>query len=359
MALTADVLIVGGGIAGLSLASALSSEYPDLEVILVEAEQTLAYHTSSRSARQLIPSYGPPQVRQLTERTLDLIREFEQELPEPILVPRSFMLVGAEADVTARASGAMQRISISEAESLCPQIAAAGFEAAGLDTTAFGSNTEALLQYHHTRAEAGGCRILTGAPVHSVQRLRSGWEAGAGAHGVHAAVVVNAAGAWADELAVLSGVATQGLRPYRRSAAVVNAANPPTPDAPMVAAADDTFYFRRDDAGVLVSPSESIPSVPEDAQPRSEDIAELINRLNRLTTLGIGDVVRSWTGLRTQAAHGLPVVGFDPEASGFFWLAGQGGYGFQTSSGIAELASRLIAGGETDQRITGALAPQK
>lgn len=363
MALTADVLIIGGGIAGLSLASALASEEDrDLNVVLVEAEHTLAYHTSSRSARQLIPSYGPPEVQELTNRTLQMIRDFEQELPEPILVPRGFLLVGSEDDVVARSSGAMERISMDEAVRLCPQIAPAGFQSAGIDTTAVGCNTDALLEYHRTVAEAGGTTILTGARVHSVQRLRTGWEVGADAQAVHAAVVVNAAGAWADELAVLSGVATQGLRPYRRTAVVVNADNPPSPEAPMVAAADDTFYFRRDDDGVLISPAESEPSLPEDAQPRPEDVAALVARLNAATTLGIDSVRRAWTGLRTQAAHGLPLVGFDPEAEGFFWLAGQGGYGFQTSSGIAELAAHLITGERAatarEAKLLAALAPE-
>lgn len=362
---TADVVIVGGGIAGLSLASALTSDgRAKLRVTLVEAEHSLAYHTSSRSARQLIPSYGPEVIQQLTERTLHLIRELEGSLPTPVLTPRSFMLVGSEQDVAARASGAMERVSWEEAVRLCPPIAPAadgqGYDAAGLDTTAVGCNTDVLLDYHRSAAEAGGANILTGARVHSVQRLRTAWEVGAGSQAVHAAVVVNAAGAWADELAVLSGVATQGMRPYRRTAAVVAADNIPAPDSPMVAAADDTFYFRRDDDGLLISPAETVPSVPEDAQPRPEDLEALISRLDSMTTLGIGNVMRAWTGLRTQAADGLPVVGFDPEAEGFFWLAGQGGYGFQTSSGIAELAAGLItgtgAGSGAGQAIASALS---
>lgn len=368
MADTTDIVIVGGGIAGLSLASALAGgDRATLRVTLVEGEQTLAYHTSSRSARQLIPSYGPPEVRRLTERTLDLLREFDRDPAHPIVFPRSFLLIGSEHDVGSRASGAMERISWEEAVRLCPQIApshssTAGFDAAGLDTTAFGCNTDALLEYHRSTAEAAGVTILTGAQVHSVQRLRTAWEVGAGAHALHAAVVVNAAGAWADELAVLSGVNTQGMRPYRRTAAIVDAGSVPGPEAPMVAAADESFYFRRDGDALLISPSEAEPSVPEDAQPRQADIAALVSRLNAMTTLGITGVRRAWTGLRTQVADGLPVVGFDSEADGFFWLAGQGGYGFQTSSAIAELATGLITGTGPGRAcgadIAAALAPR-
>jgi len=116
----------------------------------------------------------------------------------------------------------------------------------------------------------------------------------------------------------------------------------------MVAAADSTFYFRREGDDVLISPSESVPSGPEDARPRPGDVERLVARLNEVTTLGITDVRRAWTGLRTHAADGVPVAGFDAEAPGFYWLAGQGGYGFQASSAMAELAAgQILAGRES------------
>jgi glycine/D-amino acid oxidase-like deaminating enzyme len=113
-----------------------------------------------------------------------------------------------------------------------------------------------------------------------------------------------------------------------------------------VAAADDSFYFRPKNGQVLISPAEHVPSGPEDARPYPGDIERLVARLNAITTLGIRNVHTAWTGLRTEAADGVPVAGFDAEATGFFWLAGQGGYGFQTSSAIAELAARLILAGQ-------------
>ncbi|BCW51420.1 hypothetical protein StoSoilB13_37620 (plasmid) [Arthrobacter sp. StoSoilB13] len=167
---------------------------------------------------------------------------------------------------------------------------------------------------------------------------------GAGTEGFQSAVVVNAAGAWADELAVISGVEKLGLQPYRRTAAIVNVEQSLTRQTPMVAAADHSFYFRAEGDQVLISPSETVPSGAEDAKPYAGDVDKLISRLNSVTSLGIRSVDRAWTGLRTEAADGIPVVGFDAEAKGFFWLAGQGGYGFQTSSAIAELAADLILG---------------
>ena len=338
-----DVVIVGGGIAGLSLASTLAGH---CSVALIEAEQTLAYHTSARSARQLIPSYGPPVVQELTVRTLDLIAAQDAERPEPVLTPRSFMLIGDDATVQAEASGHMHRITHAEALELCPALVPDSFSAAGLDTGSFACNAPVLLEDHRRLAVAGGVDIITGARVHSAQRLGTGWELGAGQEGFQSAVVVNAAGAWADELAVLSGVEKLGLQPYRRTAAIVDVENPLPEASPMVAAADDSFYFRPDNGQVLISPAEHVPSGPEDARPYPGDVERVIARLNEITTLGIRSVRTAWTGLRTEAADGVPVVGFDAEATGFFWLAGQGGYGFQTSSGVAELAAGLILAGQ-------------
>jgi D-arginine dehydrogenase len=348
-------VIVGGGIAGLSLASALAGK---CSVALVEAEQTLAYHTSARSARQLIPSYGPPAVQELTLRTLELIAAGDATRPEPVLSPRSFLLIGDEATVREQASGHMRPISHAEALELCPALVPDSFSAAGLDTGSFACNAPLLLEDHRRHAEGNGVDIITGARVHSAQRLGSGWQLGAGQEGFQAAVVVNAAGAWADELAVLSGVEKVQLQPYRRTAAIVDVEHPLPESSPMVAAADDSFYFRRDGEQVLISPSEHEPSGPEDARPHPGDIERLVARLNIITTLGIRGVRQAWTGLRTEAADGVPVVGFDAEAPGFFWLAGQGGYGFQTSSGIAELAAGLILAGQgTSSAAGGNTAP--
>ncbi|MGX1161751.1 glycine/D-amino acid oxidase-like deaminating enzyme [Arthrobacter sp. SLBN-100] len=343
MAAHYDVLIAGGGIAGLSLASALAGH---CTVALVEAEQELAYHTSSRSARNLIPSYGPPVVQELTVRTLELMAARDAELPEPVLTPRSFMLIGTEEAVRAEASGHMRTITHAEALELCPALVPESFSAAGLDTGSFGCNAPLLLADHRQRALASGVDIITGARVHSAQRLGSGWQVGAGMEAFEAGVLVNAAGAWADELAVISGVEKLGLQPYRRTAAIAAVERPLPEHSPMVAAADNTFYFRREGDDVLISPSETVPSGPEDAKPRPGDVERLVAKLNQVTTLGITEVRRAWTGLRTEAADGVPVAGFDAEAPGFYWLAGQGGYGFQTSSAMAELAAAHILAGQ-------------
>ena len=339
-----DVLIVGGGIAGLSLASELAGK---CRVALVEAEQSLAYHTSSRSAQQLIPSYGPAPVQELTRRTLARIRDAADDAGRRLAWPSRFMLVGTSADVVAEAHAGMAHLTPEEARAVAPVLRADAFEAAALDTDSVRTDATALLADHESKARAAGVAIHVGSAVHTAQRVGAGWLVGAGAEGFRATNVVNAAGAWADDLAILFGVERLGLQPFRRTAALVSLAEPLDSDMPMIAAADDTWYFRPDQAGALVSPSETEPSRAEDAVPRPGDVERTIELIRRVADLPVTGIVRAWTGLRTSPADGLPVLGFDPEAPGFFWLAGQGGYGFQTSSAMAEdAAGQLLAGPE-------------
>ncbi|GAB3274345.1 FAD-dependent oxidoreductase [Sinomonas notoginsengisoli] len=337
-----DVLIVGGGIAGLSLASALAGK---CRVALVESEPSLAYHTSGRSAEQLIPSYGPQPIQELTRRTLGTLRDAADEDGRRLVWPSRFMLVGAWADVGQASHEGMQPLSRNQARELVPALRADGFEAAALDIGSVRVDAPALLAFHEERARAAGVHISVGSPVHTAQRVGEGWLVGAGAEGFHAVNVVNAAGAWADDVAILFGVERLGLQPYRRTAALVSLAEPLDPDTPMVAAADNTWYFRPDEAGALVSPSEAEPSRAEDAVPRPGDVERTLELIRAVADLKVTGVVRAWTGLRTSPKDGLPVMGFDPEGPGFFWLAGQGGYGFQTSSALAEdAAAQLLAG---------------
>ncbi|MCC9178933.1 NAD(P)/FAD-dependent oxidoreductase [Arthrobacter sp. zg-Y750] len=357
--LTSDILVIGGGIAGLSLAAELAAGH-GAAVVLAEAEPTLGYHTSSRSARQLIPSYGPQVVQDLTLRTLALIRAAEAGLPQPILTPRSFLLVGDEEAVRDRASSHMHPVMPAEALALAPELKPGSFTAAGLDTTSVACNTDALLEYHRARLLAAGGQVVTGRRVDAARRAADGaWMVSAEETRFTAPVVVNSAGAWADGVAGLFGARPQGLTPYRRTAAVVDVERPLEPGAPMVADAADRFYYRPEGTRVLISPSESEPSVPEDARHRPEDVQALIDLVNSVTTMGISAVFRAWTGLRTEAADGVPVVGWDAAVPGLFWLAGQGGYGFQTSSAIAELAAGIISAAAGENSASRALSPAR
>ncbi|MCZ2402890.1 FAD-binding oxidoreductase [Paenarthrobacter sp. Z7-10] len=351
----AEVLIVGGGIAGLSLAWQLA---PRAKVVLVEAENALAYHTSSRSARQMQPSYGPAPIRELTTRSIAAVRNISADLGRSILLPRPLIFIGSTEDIAARTAEDefLVRIGATEALRLSPDLRPGSFADSCLDASALEVDVPALLEYYRAQATAAGAVIVLGAPVHTAARTGSGWTVGAGDHAYSAPVVVNAAGAWADVLAVDFGVRSQGMRPHRRTAAIVRTNRAADPAGPMIAAADDTWYYRPDGSFLLISPCESEPSIPEDARPIEADVRRLMARIDAVSSLGILAVERSWTGLRTSVADGLPVVGFDPEAPGFFWLAGQGGYGIQTSAGLAALAAELILSGH-DSAGVGAGGP--
>lgn len=353
-----DVLIVGGGVAGLSLAAAMASR---CSVVLVEAEPSLAYHTSSRSARQMQPSYGPAPVKELTRRSIAMVRSLAESAGLQILRPRPLIFIGSEAQVAAQlaVNSYLEQIPAEEALGLSPDLRAEAFEAACFDGSALEVEVNALLRHYENRAVDAGAGIVRGSPVHTAQRTRNGWTVGAGQQAFTAGTVVNAAGAWADPLAVLFGVENQGLQPYRRTAAIVSTERRVNPDGPMIGAADDSFYYRPDGSHLLISPCESVPSIAEDAQPVPADVERLVQRLNTVTSLGITTVERAWTGLRTVPADGLPVVGFDQEAPGFFWLAGQGGYGIQTSAAMAELAAGLVFGElDATDEVAAALAPR-
>lgn len=355
--LECDVLIVGGGIAGLSLASELAAE---TSVVLLEAEATLAFHTSGRSAQQLIPSYGPPVVRALTNRTIDALTALSSRAV-PLVWPSRFMLVGDAADVRTHRTDTMREIGPAHAVGLAPVLRAGSFEAAGLDETSLRTDAAALIEHHRSLAVARGARILTGERVRTAQRDDSDWLVSSSGGTVRARRVVNAAGAWADRVAEMFGARPIGLVALRRTAAYVDVPCPLDPATPMVASADHTWYFRPHGDRVLVSAAEAVPAEAGDAQPVAADVAALVDRLNSITALGITGVACAWTGLRTESADGVPVLGFDPRVEGFLWLAGQGGYGFQTSTGMAELAAAQLVGREAPfpDWVVAGLAPRR
>ena len=378
-AMEADVLIIGGGIAGLSLAWQLA---PAVSVVVVEAEPTLAFHTSSRSARQMQPSYGPKPIAELTRRSISMVEKISAALAAPIVMPRPLLTLGTLDEVAAlvAANSNLVRLDHGETMKLSPDLYPEMFEAAALDSTAMEVDVPALLQYYRSQAVAAGAVVLTAAPVVSATPrqptperptpLEAGFQVMAGEYKIMAATVVNAAGAWADSVAGIFGVRVRGLVPYRRSVAIVSTAAAVDPAGPMVEPADGSFYYRPDGEHLLISPCESVPAPAGNAHVVDADITELIHRIDAVTTLGVTGVERSWTGLRTEPNDGLPVVGFDAQVPNFFWLAGQGGYGIQTSAALAALAAEMMVGktavglrantlNEADAELAAALSPQR
>ena len=213
------------------------------------------------------------------------------------------------------------------------------------------SDAPRLIDWHADRARSAGAQLRTGARVTAIEQSSTGEgfevtvQTEDGIERLHARGVINAAGAWADHVASLAGAAPLGLTPLRRTAAVVTLGDPLAPEHPMVDRADEAYYYRREGSDLLISPSEAVPSPAEDAQPIMAEVEAVIELIRQDTTLQIGPVQRAWTGLRTESPDGVPAVGTDPQVPGLFWLAGQSGYGFQTCSALARLATDLLVDG--------------
>lgn len=344
-----EVLIIGGGIAGLSLASELAQRRGTGDgVVLVESEATLAHHTSGRSAQQLILGYGPPPVQELTRLTVAHLLEPTPAPPRPVAWPARTVVIGTAEQLRAEATPISTPLTRAQVLELCPTLSPmpqSVLEGGLLEEASVRTDAPALLEWHRSRAVADGVRILTSAPVTGAHHNGHEWTVNAGEHQLQARQVVNAAGSWADRVAELFGAAPLGLRPLRRTAALVRLEQPLDPAHPMVVTAEDGWYFRPDPEGALLSPSEAVEAEPGDAQPHPGDVERLVAEVDSLTSLGITEVIRSWTGLRTEAADGVPVCGFDAKVPGLLWLAGQTGYGFQTSWGMARAASDLLVDG--------------
>ncbi|HMT82010.1 MAG TPA: FAD-binding oxidoreductase [Ottowia sp.] len=353
---TADdaMLIIGAGIAGASLAWRLARA--GRPVVLIEREPQPGMHSTGRSAAMFMESYGPPGVRALTRASRDFYLHPPAGFAEaPLLSPRHALFVATAGQQAAlarmqadlAASGTTMVLLNSEllaqaAPALKPDL----FQNALLDEQGYDMDVHALLQGFLRGARQAGARLLTGVwplrAAHDGQRWRVALSDG---NELVAHTVVNAAGAWADELAALFGAAPIGLQPRRRSAFTFRA--PEGVDIggwPMVADVDEAWYFKPDAGQLLGSPANADPVPPHDVQPEEFDIALGIHLIQEATSLRIERPTATWAGLRSFVADGDLVIGFDDACPGFFWLAAQGGYGIQSAAGASLLAASLIAG---------------
>lgn len=331
------MIIIGGGIAGISLARELSKR--GQHVTLLEAEEALAHHTSGRSAQQLVLGYGPAAVRELTDLTVSMLESQQQVLETPVVWPSSFMMVGTDDEVDTHAYPGQIRQDDHMLHTLVPELRPTRLSAGALDNRSLRIRATAMIDWLVTEAEL--VDIHLGEQVVDAKFHDGAWTVTTQQCTYTADTVINAAGAWADEVAEVFGVAPLGLTPLRRSAAILEIDTPISPDRCMVMKIGGYYYRYEDEYAILASPQEAVPSPPEDAQPNDTDISAMIEEIHTDTTLRIKRVRSSWTGLRTQASDGVPVVGYDDQP-GFFWLAGQSGYGFQTALGFAKLAAELL-----------------
>jgi D-arginine dehydrogenase len=350
---TAEVLIVGGGIAGLSAASALARH---AKVVLLEAEDAIGYHSSGRSATMVHYALGDPQVRALTLASRPLFDESPPDFTDVPLGHRAQILVHAREDELGALDmldeaiapfAQLERVDEEGILDLCPVIRTGeGGAVAGLvDRNAIRLDPHALLQAHVRTLRRSGGEIVTNARVASLQRQGNEWFASTEAGQTYSApILVNASGAWADGVASMAGVDPIGLKPLRRT--IITFAGPPDAHVsawPFAKTVGDHLYFAPESGRLFASPMNEDLTEPCDAQPDEYDVALAAHRVEERTTMKVGRIHSRWAGLRTFAPDRHLVAGFDPRAEGFFWLAGQGGFGLQTSPIMAQIVGSLIA----------------
>lgn len=354
--LKCDFLIVGAGIAGASAAYALAAHG---SVIMIEMEDRPGYHTTGRSAAFFLDSYGPAPVRALTGAS----RPFLESPPDgfsdaPLMKPRGALHLARPGEDDAlqqlidKIPDHKARLGIDEASAMVPVLRAGRFDGAVLESDCRTLDVAALHQGYLAGMRRRGGRLLTDAPLRGLERTGAHWSAEAGEARIKADVVIDAAGAWGDEVAAMAGAAPLRLTPLRRTIVIAEVQDDDDDD-PFTAPADwpivldvaETFYFLPEGRGLLLSPTDETPSPPCDARPEELDIALAVDRFETATTLNVRRVVTSWAGLRTFTPDRVHAIGFDDRVPGFFWCVGQGGFGIMTSPAAGQLAAALAVGG--------------
>jgi D-arginine dehydrogenase len=349
------VVVIGGGIAGVSAAWALLETPQPPDVVLVEAESQLALHTTGRSAAQLIENYGAAPVRALTRVSLPFFDEPPGGLADsPLLHPRSLVMVASAdqsmavdallADVAADRR-TMLEITPSEAVEHVPVLRPDPIDRAVIEPTSADIDVAGLHQVFVRGIRRRGGGIRTSARVDVAEPDGDGWRVTTTQGVFGADLIVDAAGAWGDVVARTAGVEAIGLRPLRRTAFTVAAPGPEAARWPLFADIEHRWYAKPDGSQLLCSPGDETPSEPCDARPEEIDIAIAIERINAATTLGIRSVAASWAGLRTFSPDGSMVIGPDPDHPSFVWCVGQGGTGIQTAPGAGQLVADLVTHG--------------
>lgn len=346
-----DFLIIGSGIAGASAAYHLTGCG---KVILLERENQPGYHSTGRSAAVFAESYGPRLMRIMTVASGPFLRNPAKGFADtPLMHPRGALFVAREDQRSlleglvkelGELSDDLRLVERDEALRLCPVLRRDYLALAAQDPTVMDMDVNAIHQGYLRGARAKGAEIVTDAEVTALERKGSLWHGWTKGGNFEAPVLINAAGAWADVVAGLAGARKIGLQPKRRTVIIFDApAGLDMAKFPIAADCTEEFYFKPESGRVLASPADETPVEPQDIQPEEMDVAFVVDRVERASTLKVERIFRRWAGLRSFVKDKSPVVGFAPDADGFFWLAGQGGYGIQTSYAMGLTAASLAA----------------
>ena len=339
-----DFLIIGGGIAGISAAARLSELG---SVTVLEAEAALAHHASGRSAALYEPRYGAPAVVELSLASEDHFRATDN-----ILSPRGLMIVakaGQRDDFEIEIRDMhMTRCTLEEARAIVPILNPSTVAMTAYADHAWDIDTDLLLQGFVREAKSRGAQIVTDARATAIAKGGEGWIVTTKAGEFTGRLLINAAGAWVDEIATMASIRPIGFTPNRRSMARIPApGNHDIARWPMIFGAGETWYAKPDAGALIVSPAEEDPQTPHDAWADDMVLAEGLARYEEMVTEPVTRLISNWAGLRTFAPDRVLVIGRDARDPSFFWLAGQGGYGFQTCPAASRLAADLIGGRAT------------
>jgi glycine/D-amino acid oxidase-like deaminating enzyme len=334
-----DIIVIGGGIAGLSAAARLSA---DAQVTVLEMESATGYHASGRSAALIEENYGAASVQALNRASMAYFTD------GGYLTQRGLLIV-AQADEgdafqADLAHMGVDRISPADALDLVPILDPSKTAFAGYHSEAFDIDTDRLMQDFIRIIRANGGQVITDATVTAIRRDAQGWHVQAG-EVFSARTLVNAAGAWADLVAGISGVTPLGIIPHRRSMARLAApGGHDTSKWPMFFGTGESWYAKPDAGALLVSPAEEVATHPHDAYADDMTLAEGLDRYQGMVTPPVTRPIATWAGLRSFARDRTLVLGRDPDVPEFVWCAGQGGYGFQTAPAASALLADLVAG---------------
>jgi D-arginine dehydrogenase len=361
-----DIAVIGAGMAGATAAAFLSA---DKRVALIEAEEVAGYHTTGRSAAIWIQNYGPPDVRELTR----LSRSFYEIPPAgftdiQLIRRRPVLLLATDAQMSdlenALAAGqGMRRASVEEAHALVPALRPGYLGGAAMEDDAFDMDVAAIHQgfLRMLRSHRGtlGLRSRAGR----IERRSGVWEIETASGDVfRAPIVVDAAGAWGDDVATIAGAAALGLQPCRRTAAIIDPSPFDVSNWPMICDINEGWYARPEArTRLMVSPADATPTHPHDVQPEEIDVAIGIDRMQQALDIPVRRIEHSWAGLRTFTPDGSLAFGWDPRVEGFFWCVGQGGYGIQTAPAAGRLVADLVLGRDPGEAaaLTAVITPAR
>lgn len=348
-----DFLIIGAGIAGAGVAYRLAGHG---SAMIADMEEQAGYHTTGRSAAFYAETYGGRKLQPLTTASKDFLHNPPLGFGDAPLITDLGAIHIFDKDQKEAAFALYEKdkkvlphIELLSAEQLlemAPQLKGGRFVGGILDAECGNLDVAALHQGYIRAAKKMGIEVQLDAPFENAVKTENGWRVQLGREEVEARIIINAAGAWGDQVAERCDLECIGLEPLRRTLVTI-----PNPDGmpfqkelPVILDFDEDFYFKPEGLGYLISPADETPSVACDSQPDMEDIAIAVDHFERATGASVTKIEAKWAGLRTFAPDRAPVIGFEPDEPGFFWNVGQGGYGIQTSPAWSRYAASLILG---------------